>query len=148
MSSLSVSLPVVNGGCGAATSAVTYTEVISPSKIGARSIRWTPQHVGPVDGILEVHDRKEVRRYAVGELDPAFGIDGRAFRLVKAGGEELYHTFIANSQDAHCDCAGFTYRGACCHVEAMRAVLANGWLEDPRADPRADEWPADAERPF
>jgi hypothetical protein len=128
----------------------TYTEVLCGCKTSAhRSIRWTPcqcqqsGHDAGCDGLLEIHDRKCVRSYAVSEFLTDSGWEGRAFRLTKADGA-VYDVLIhRNGQDHICDCAAGCYHrvAECCHVAALRALMVNGWLDDPRNDPRPSEWP-------
>lgn len=115
-----------------------YTEVIDAAKTtGARAIRWTPArgHYGS-DGELEISDRKKVRTYSVTEF-PATG--GRGFRCAKADLSDGYNVLIAPNERYHtCDCAAGCYGKVrqCCHVAALVAVIANGWLPDPKCDPR------------
>jgi hypothetical protein len=123
-----------------------YTDRIPDCKsTGERTIHWQrgcqcERH----DGTLEIEDRKTSRTYRVTEFLPDAGWDGRAFEVVKADGTDTYHVLInRNGQDHDCSCAAGIYRrvAQCCHVAAMLAVLQNGWLEDPRDDPRPSPWP-------
>ncbi len=71
--------------------------------------------------------------YGVAEL-PARG--GRLFRVTKCGEPAPYTVFCAsNPAGDACDCKAGTYRrpkvGACRHLLALRAALANGWVGEP-----------------
>jgi hypothetical protein len=122
------------------------TEVLPPCKSGGpRAARFTPL---PGGGVLAIDDRKRTRAYRVAEFAPDSGWSGRAFRLVKADGGDTYDVFVHHRGGHHtCSCAGATYRpqARCCHVEALLAVLLNGWMESDWADPEQDRGPAGAE---
>jgi hypothetical protein len=108
----------------------TFTEILPATKTSAhRACTWTPAAVGV--GVLTVADKKASVRYAVCELPVARGFGGRAFKLTKTTGEH-YCVRVNGEHDSTCDCAGFTYaRGkACKHVDAVAALLANGWLDE------------------
>lgn len=117
-----------------------YSDVIADCKAGKRAIRWVPAAGSYLsDGLLEIHDKKAVRAYSVTEFLPEAGWDGRAFQVAKADGSDGYTVFICRDARGHtCDCAAGTYRkvNQCCHVAALAAVVANGWLPDPKCDPR------------
>ena len=51
---------------------------------------------------------------------------------------ETYSVFICAGKRHSCDCAAGTYGKVreCCHLQAVRKLLANGWLSDPRCEPR------------
>ncbi|MBX9585310.1 MAG: hypothetical protein K2X87_33810 [Gemmataceae bacterium] len=51
---------------------------------------------------------------------------------------QRWSTTRPNRSSDSCSCAAGTYRRVreCCHVAALRALLLNGRLDDPRADPR------------
>jgi hypothetical protein len=133
----------------------TFSELIPGCKTSPhRSIRWTPT-CGcsdlPCDGILEIHDCKRVRKYFVTEFLPDCGFPGRAFRFDKADGTEFYNCLInQNGQDHICDCAAGIYGRVreCCHVASVWAVIGNGWLDDPRNDPRLAKSLSLEEAPF
>lgn len=102
----------------------TFTEVLLASKTNPnRAMKWTPVCRGV--GTLELTDSRAHVRYAVCDLPtPA----GRAFRLTKADRENCTVTVVAGRGE--CECKGFVFgRGkACKHLEAVRAMEANGWM--------------------
>ena len=110
----------------------TYTEVLPGTKTSPhRAVTWTPCGCGC--GVLTVSDRRTHTRYAVCEVAVGKGFSGRAFRLTKAGGAEHYTARVGGHESDHdCDCPGHAYgRGkACKHVAAVRALLANDWLDE------------------
>lgn len=118
-----------------------YSEVIDCGKTtGPRAVRWCPAkgHYG-ADGQLEIHDKKAVRVYSVTEFLPEHGWDGRAFQVEKEDCSDRYTVFICRDPRGHtCDCAAGTYGKVkqCCHVAALVALIGNGWLPDPKCDPR------------
>jgi hypothetical protein len=124
------------------------TEVIDGCKTSPkRAIRWTlhPASAGcTCEGLLEIHCCRGSKAYTVTEFSTTW--DGRAFTLTKADGDESYNVFVGRDWSAYqCDCAGFCYGRdkPCRHVLAMVAVLANGWLPDPRANPDQDVGPTE-----
>lgn len=126
-----------------------FTEVIEPCKAGGgpRAVRWVPL---PGGGALAVDDRRRTRAYLVNEFVPESGWWGRAFRLAKADGSDVYDVFLSHDGfNHHCTCAGATYRprGRCVHVQALLAVAANGWLPNDAANPDADYASAEASEP-
>lgn len=115
---------------------VTLSEVIPGCKTSPnRSITWTahPIEAGcACEGTVTIRCSRMVSVYDVTEFLTKWS--GRAFQLVKAGGEEAYNVFVARDGRNHeCDCAGFAYgRGKPCrHIEAMKAVIKNGWMPHP-----------------
>lgn len=115
-----------------------FTELLEPTKTHThRCVRWEPC---PADarcacsGVLTVETRKATDRYAVTEF-PLFAFGGRAFRLTKPSGAGVYNVRVGERPaDLECDCAGFTYGGGrrlCKHIDAVVALLANGWLPHP-----------------
>lgn len=97
----------------------TFTEVLPASKTSPnRAMRYTPACVGL--GVVELQDRLTATRYAVAVL-PFGGV-----RLTKQGGDENYVV------TAHkCECRGFVFSKSgtpCKHIECVRALLANDWL--------------------
>jgi hypothetical protein len=129
----------------------TMTELIPPCKTSLRrSIRWTPgtDPADPAAGSLEVWDgptgKPRCRHYRVVELVPGRGFAGRdcrCFALTKPDGT-VYHATV--ERDRHsCDCRWGCSGNppACCHVEALLALVENRWLPDPQADPRPEPEP-------
>ena len=121
----------------------THYDVLPATKgTKHRAITWTPCDPAAgccCDGKLTVATEKSYRVYAVTQTypDPAYG-GGRAFRLVKGGGEtrDVFLGF-----EPTCDCPAHTYRGQCIHVDSCQALLQ--WLPDPRANPGADTGPTE-----
>jgi hypothetical protein len=112
----------------------TLTEVLPATRSNPHAaIRWTPGEFQGC-GTLEIQNTRSVCRYILTELPT--GWDGRAFKLLKPLGEsgtdiseDAYHVFCGrNGQDRQCDCKGFSRHGHCKHVEAARALIANGWV--------------------
>ena len=118
-----------------------YTDSIGASKTGGeRRIEWNPVdgHYG-CDGLLRISDKKGTRAYAVTEFLPKGDFIGRAFRLVKSDYSETYSVFVCTARKRHsCDCAAGTYGKVreCCHLQAVLKLIGNGWVPDPRCDPR------------
>src|SRR4051812_41443436 len=116
----------------------TFSELLPACKTSShRGIRWTPNESDelPHDGVLEIMDAKKVRTYLVCEIvpGPKSHVCGRAFRLVKTDG--VTYDAVLHADGSHtCDCAAGCYEKVpvCCHVLAMRAIIENGWLTDPR----------------
>jgi hypothetical protein len=102
----------------------TFTELLPATKTSAhRACTWTPVAAGV--GVLTVSDKRTSTRYAVCEF--ATDLPGRAFRLTKPAGGEVYCTRYAGPRDHDCDCKGHTFAGHCKHVDAL---LANDWLDE------------------
>lgn len=94
-------------------------------------------------------------RYLVEEFTPDGAFPGRAFRLTKAGGPDVYSVFLcADGHGNVCDCAGKSYEATakadqrawerreaarvgrslgCKHLDALLTLLRGGHLE-PEAD--------------
>lgn len=111
----------------------TYTEVL-PDRNGPAAIRWTPGTF-PGSGVLTILTRRAATTYHVAEL--GCGWEGRAFRLTKADDspgtdpeEREYSCFLgSNRQDRTCPCKGFTRWGHCRHLDAVEALVVNGWAD-------------------
>jgi hypothetical protein len=60
---------------------------------------------------------------------------GLAWQVDKDGcpfdGAHNHDVLIENAQSGSCSCQGFTARGACRHLDALRALLAAGKLPVP-----------------
>jgi SWIM zinc finger len=114
----------------------TFTETLPATRSSKHSaLNWTPAtDDGPPAGLLAIHTDRASATYEVTEFPT--GWDGRGFHLAKlAGGTdaegESYDVFCArNGQDRQCSCKGFAFgRGKNCkHIEALLALIANGWL--------------------
>ena len=104
--------------------------------------------------------RRTAERYAVSEFYVGRGFDaGRAFDVVKLDGGEVRNVFLADDRRrSTCDCEGFSFAGTeradhrhgthseslgCKHLDGLAAVVANGWLPDPRANPDQDAGPTE-----
>lgn len=113
-----------------------YTEVLPERKASKKSaIRWEPiecPECPQTAGVLSIDTDHASARYVVSEFPT--GWDGRGFLLAKLTGgtdttRESYSCFVArNGQDEQCECKGFTRHGTCKHVDAVRALIGNGWL--------------------
>lgn len=102
------------------------------------------------DGTLEAYaPGKPTERYAVTEFP--HDLAGRAFRLVKctAGTDPeagCYDVLLGEgNQEDSCECRGFLRWGHCKHVDSLRAVIAEGALYRPLANPDADCGPTEFE---
>src|SRR5262245_21329109 len=112
----------------------TLTEVLPTTRSNPHAaIRFTPGEFQG-SGTLHIDQTRASVAYVVTELP--CGWDGRAFGFRKFAGEpgtdrteEAYEVFVGrNGQDAMCGCKGFSRHGHCKHVEAARALIANGWI--------------------
>lgn len=114
-----------------------YTELLPERKASRRSgIRWTPatdNDFSPVAGFLLIDTDRARVSYTVAEFPCQF--PGRAFHLAKVGEgtdptEPSYAVFCSHHGPAgdSCDCKGHTRFGHCKHGDALRALLANGWI--------------------
>lgn len=91
------------------------------------------------DGTATVHTPGErSERYAVTRFP--CDLSGRAYRVVKCVlGGDAYDVLIADRPaDDICDCRGHTRYGYCKHVDALRALIADGRLPDEQAHPGDD----------
>ena len=115
----------------------TFTEVLPQRKSSKHSaLNWAPNESGdftPVAGVLTVHTDRATVKYAVAE-HPC-DLPGRGFVLAKMTDgtdpeSESYSVFCGRSPFVgdNCCCKGWTYKHTCKHVDAVRALLANGWL--------------------
>lgn len=115
----------------------TFTEVLPARKSSKHSaLNWTPTADGAfsrVAGVVAIHTDRASASYAVSEF--ACDWPGRSFHLAKlATGtdpeSEAYSVFCAARGPAAdlCDCKGFTFKGTCKHADAVRALVANGWV--------------------
>lgn len=85
-----------------------------------------------------VNTKRADRRYVVTELvveRAEFG--GRAFRLAKltTGTDPEaadYTALVSDHGPGHdsCECRGFLRHGHCSHLDAIRSIIANGWIQD------------------
>lgn len=134
----------------------TLTEVLPARAPKARpgAIRFTPGH-RPGTGLVTIHAGRVPCEYLVVEYPTRW--DGRAVRLAKVtpGSDATadgYDVFVGrNGQDHRCCCRGHERHGHCKHVDTLRALLENGWLDaalsNPDADVSSDEAPADQPEP-
>ncbi len=134
----------------------TLTEVLPARGSKPGAIRFTPGQ-RPGTGLVTIHAGRVPCEYLVVELPTCW--DGRAVRLAKVEGSpgsdataESYDVFVSrNGQDHRCCCRGHERHGHCKHVDTLRALLENGWLDaelaNPDADVSSDEAPADQAEP-
>ncbi len=98
----------------------TFTDLLPASKSNPhRALKYTPACKGV--GVLELTDARTHTRYAV-VVQPFGGV-----RLTKADGAETY-VVTAGS----CECKGFVFSKPgqpCKHIEAVRCLLTNAWLD-------------------
>ena len=124
----------------------TFTEALEPTKSHKhRGIRWTPCDPGsrcPCSGALVVQRKGAADLYRVTEFPVGAGFTGRAFELEKAADGTRYAVRVGERvADVDCDCAGFTYGGGkrtCKHIDAVRAILENGWMPNPLCNGEQD----------
>ena len=67
-----------------------------------------------------------------------------AIRSLRDGStpDESYGVFLDdNGQDHLCECRGHASHGRCKHVDAIRHLISEGKLDDPRHDPRPEPTP-------
>lgn len=97
----------------------TFTDLLPASKSNPhRVMKYTPACKGV--GLLELTDARTHVRYAL-TVQPFGGV-----RLTKSVGDENYVTTATG-----CECRGFVFSKTgqpCKHIEAVRTLLANGWL--------------------
>jgi len=116
----------------------TFIELLPPTKTAPKSgIRWTPGASGK--GLLSIEAPRKCACYAVCEFPTTWA--GRAFHFECFGGQsdrdsltEGYDVFFArNPRETRCDCKGFAFgKGKPCkHIEAVRAIIENGWMDLP-----------------
>ena len=104
--------------------------------------------------------RRTAERYGVSEFyaAPGFGA-GRAFEVVKLATGEVRSVFLADDRAySSCDCPGCEYEATaradhrhgaqseslgCTHLDGLAAVVAIGWLPDPRANQDQDVGPTE-----
>jgi hypothetical protein len=56
--------------------------------------------------------------------------------------DERYGVFLSdNPQDFQCECRGFAAHSRCKHLDAIRHLITDGQLDDPRHDPRPEPAP-------
>jgi hypothetical protein len=60
----------------------------------------------------------------------------------------VYDVLLENEQDGSCTCPGHTYHGYCRHLDALRALLAEGKLPLPPVPHGPVEAHADDDCPF
>ena len=119
-----------------------FTELLPPAggkRPVRRVIRWTPFPDLPGAGMLEVARGPRTTRYVVTEQLDAYGSFGRVFRLFKpdhgssTDSEESHYDCCVGPDPAHdlCPCRGHARYGRCVHLDAIRALLANGRLDPP-----------------
>lgn len=109
----------------------TYFEKLTPRKSSPNSaIEWTPSAVVEGGGLLKIGTKRATTEYL---LVPLAADAGRAWKLAKvtAGTDPTsasYDVFACGATAPRCQCKGFTYVGTCCHADAVRALIENGWL--------------------
>jgi hypothetical protein len=115
----------------------TFTEVLPERKASKHSaINWTPAEgndFAPLAGVLVIHTDRASVTYGVAEFPTDFAGRGCTLAKVTTGTDpesESYSVFCGRSPFTgdQCCCKGFTYNRTCKHVDAVRALLANGWL--------------------
>lgn len=118
---------------------------VLPAPPGAKpgAIRWTPATPGA--GRLEIAAGRCRCEYRVEEYCTPW--HGRAVRMTKApgqagsdAGEAAYDVYVGlrNPDECRCDCKGHVAHGHCKHVDALRALLSNSWLDLFAAEPDTD----------
>lgn len=126
----------------------SFLETLPPCKSSKhRAVRWTPHPACagcPCSGHMEIGTTRGLTRYNVIEFPTTW--DGRAFRVEKADGSEVYDVFVPRDHGfERCDCMGFERYDHCKHTAALRAVLANGWLPHSGENGEQDVGPTEAE---
>ena len=90
--------------------------------------------------VLTIYKDGKAEDYAVSEFPTSW--DGRAFRLDKPDGD-FYHVFVCRRGQNHlCECRGFESTGHCKHHDAVRHLVHNGDLDDPRGGFVGDDFPS------
>jgi len=114
-----------------------------PSSSVARKPSGTEIAFSDASYVLWIRKGGHATRYAVLEFPVGGpGWDGRAFNLIKDDGSD-YQVFLArNGHDCRCDCIGAERFGHCRHMDAMRHLLREGRLEDPRGGFPVEPWPS------
>lgn len=92
--------------------------------------------------VLTITKGAKVEDYTISEFQPGAGWEGQAFRLDKPNGEH-YNVFVCRRGQNHlCDCKGFESCGNCKHHDAVRHLLWEGELDDPRGHAPLDSFPS------
>lgn len=139
-------------GCAGTGTARVWFRLKAARSLEYRRVIFQP--VGAGMGLLSLTTRASeagsgrfrTAAYQVAEFGNAFG--GRSFRVLKAGADETYRAIVYPDGTGHCDCKGSTYEGAeradrrahycgdrrfdsagCNHLDALRALVANGWFD-------------------
>lgn len=140
------------------TATATKTEVLAGTHSHThRAVQWDACPVGSrcaCTGTMTIATKKGSEKYGVIEIGVGTGFPpGLGYQCVKTNGE-VYSCLLADDRKwSSCDCAGFTYGASrkadarhktttdtcgCKHLDGLAAVIANGWLADPRANPDQD----------
>ncbi len=115
----------------------TFTEILPERKASKRSaIDWRPNPDGAFDrvaGVLTVHTDRASAAYVVAEFPTDWPGRGLLLRKLTAGTDptaESYSVFCSARGPAadQCECRGFAFAGHCKHADAVRALVANGWV--------------------
>ena len=99
------------------------------------SIEDKPGAKYPVLTIVDEHNK--VEKYRLTEL-PNCDFGGRGFSLEKLDGTTYAVHVSDRDEECHCECTGFLRFGWCKHPAAVRGLIDDGELPDPRCDPRED----------
>ncbi|QDU24039.1 hypothetical protein [Urbifossiella limnaea] len=125
--------------------ALTFTEVL-PAAPGVRpaALRWTPgRMVGTGLLCIQTPAGRCNCEYLAVELPGGDGRGGRAALFAKTtpGSDaeaDSYTATVSRDGRGGCECRGFLRHGHCKHEAALRALLANGWMDLHLSNPDAD----------
>lgn len=115
----------------------TYVEVLPARTSSPHSaIRFTP-----CDGALAIDTARVTVHYRVREFP--VGFEGRGFRFEKLAAEgddesQAYDVYCGKPHDM-CECKGWLRWHTCKHLDAIHALIDNGWLPE-RTDEERSEW--------
>lgn len=140
----------------------TFVEALPASRTHQhRGIRWTPCEPTArcaCSGRLEILQGSKGRSTVYTLTLFPCDWNGTAARLDKADGSEHYSVYVAHDgQERRCDCAGFEYAAKeradsrhrntahrdtaeCKHIDALLALLANGWISHASEGPDGGDW--------
>lgn len=108
----------------------TFTEILPARKTEKRAaIKWEPDYQRPGCGQLAITGKRCHCTYAVTWFHSDFA--GSAFHFEKEGkgsdNESSGYDVFVGPAERLCDCKGFIATGNCKHVDAIQALIDNGW---------------------
>jgi hypothetical protein len=110
----------------------TFIEALPATKSSTtNTIRFTPSATA-MGGLLTIDTKRSRAEYLLAEFHAT---NGRAFHFAKLTSgtdpeSESYTVLCVKPGHGYdsCECRGFHRHGHCKHVEAVKAILENGWM--------------------